>query len=221
MKIAKINGQTFSDMSNITRPLVEYETDYFIESDLKLGETLKVPAIEVNSVLFGIRNVTVTISANGKTVVEKQPADKEYSFEITQNDRCRIVYEAETFFGKPVTVATFYSNIIEYEPPVITVEKAPKAKVKKGDRVTIYNATAKDNVSGEGSLYPSTLSDSGKNRLTVVCQVFVVSPSLKISQLYSDNLSFIAEEKGTYTVRYYAYDENHNFSVVEYKVAVN
>lgn len=221
LKIAKINGQTFSDMNNITRPLVEYETDYFIESDLKLGETLKVPAIEVNSVLFGIRNVTVTISANGKTVVEKQPADKEYSFEITQNDRCRIVYEAETFFGKPVTVATFYSNIIEYEPPVITVEKAPKAKVKKGDRVTIYNATAKDNVSGEGSLYPSTLSDSEKNRLTVVCQVFVVSPSLKISQLYSDNLSFIAEEKGTYTVRYYAYDENHNFSVVEYKVAVN
>lgn len=217
VRVLKVNGQVFSNRSNtIGNPLTECEVEEFIPTRIEVGQTLVVPAIRANCVLYGIKDVLVSVRVNGKYELKDARFTDELSYEIKNNADCRIEYKAVTYFGKTISLVSYQISVVETEAPVIEVSKAPVEKTVLGNVVKLYTATAKDSVSGEGLLYNSgDPIPSG-----TVLKIIVIDPNLSKHQVFADDLSFTANMKGVWRVVYFAYDECYNIAQVEYKIEV-
>ena len=116
-----------------------------------------------------------------------------------------VEYEAVDSAGWQ-TFYTYAINVGENEPPTITLSGV------------VTNAT----VGATVKVATATVSDNADNDLTYVC--YLKAPSgvfYKLVEGENAYEGFVAKEKGTYNVYYYAIDSVGNYNIVSYAIVVS
>lgn len=174
-----------------------------------IGDTFKVLTARADDVLGPSTKLAVSVTFNGKAVTSASGVvlqnvamtnDSEYAFELTEYGDYIITYLATDWYGK--TYKKEYTvKCLDKIAPTLTVEGMPDT-IALGE-VTLPKATATDNV---------TVAES------IVIYAVVRTPSGKI--VYVQDNKFKANEKGDYTVTYYAMDEIGNVATATYRYTV-
>lgn len=211
----KLNAQAMSDVDKIRVITAEYESASYIPSEVVLGDTFVVPHLSANHPLFGLSNIKVTVTVGGSKLIDAQTVVDNLRVTVDQNKNYSVKYEAETAFGKTVTVANYLVHVNEYEKPVITVKGNVPTSARKGEKISLPSASATDNLSGSCNVL-----EKGEKKGKLVLTVYVIDPDRMLTDLYGNDLTFTPTKSGTYKVFYYAYDENYNFEIKTFEIAV-
>ena len=143
------------------------------------------------------------VTATDGTILKDAPI-KEYFIELSQYGSYRVTYRAEDLNGNKTldNQNSFMLHVFDQTPPSISLVAGYETSAKVGQTVNVASYTQlKDNYATE-----------------VKVHIIVHSPDGKYTML--DSSTFEATTKGTYTVFYYAYDDNGNFTVKKYSVKV-
>ena len=200
LKLTNINNQPLSDRSGIQNNIYpEFQRLGHLPLQVEAGQTVTIPAIVAQSVLAPRTTATIDIQlVGGETILSGASIDSPREFVIPQAGSYRVIYRAND--GTRTFSQTYIIQVVEYEPPVLTVNGTPSAKVKVGATVTLPGASATDN-----------------NTKAPVIRIFVISPNRDMRML-DVSRTFIAAGAGQYIVRYYAYDDCANYAVREFVV---
>ena len=187
------NKTAFED---ITAPSLKLERE--MVSSAKKYDRIELPACSASDAIDPYIECYVTVSLNGKRIVNAVRAErKDMSFVANSYGTYIVTYEAIDYSGNPIT-RRFRVSVLDDEPPTITVA-APVSEVQVGGELAINKAVALDRNS-EPTLH-----------------VFLISPTGAIENVTNVN-SVKLTKKGTYTLRYYAYDADRNASIADFKV---
>ena len=185
--------QAFGKVITISQALASDILAPYVESGLKLTATNP--------------DGTYARSVDGVLLDGTCPVDREYQLELNKVGTYTVIYEYTDQNGK--SCARRYSPIVrDQTAPVLIVDNMSENEVTKavwGDTVRVASYSVSDDMSPANAIeswicvfYPSGIArDLGKGG------------------------TFYAEEKGTYTVLYYAYDEMGNYSTFAYVVEVS
>ena len=183
----------FEDYS---KPVLSLERE--MVSSAKKYDRIELPACSASDAIDPYIECYVTVSLNGKRIVNAVRAErKDMSFVANSYGTYIVTYEAIDYSGNPIT-RRFRVSVLDDEPPTITVA-APVSEVKVGGELAINKAVALDRNS-EPTLH-----------------VFLISPTGAIENVTNVN-SVKLTKKGTYTLRYYAYDADRNASIADFEV---
>lgn len=199
-------NNTKADMTEpslaITSPLMT--TQY-------MGEEFNIPAYEIYDVLSPVAESSVTVEApDGKTYTEP--------FTISQYGKYKLTFRAVDGFGNTMkTVKMIFVN--DDIAPELTVAAMEKTTYKKGDAVTVPGYTVSDNLDA-AMVDVILLLPNYEIRVLTHDAAGEITYCLSDATMYSgsfirDNSSFIAEQTGTYIIRYVAYDDQYNRTVQE------
>ena len=179
----------------------------------KINEIVTVRSAVACDVLDPNVSLTVRVTDKGGNVItsvdgialNNVPADREYQFVLNKYGEYRINYSTEDDNGNKSGTPVLL-NVVDPEAPVITLTQNNPTSVKKGTKVGLANFIAVDNSTSE-------------ENLTLCC--FVVRPcGLIFTVNMKDSNSFVANETGTYVLRYFACDERGNATFVDYELTV-
>lgn len=187
------NKAAFED---VTTPLLRLESP--LVSSAKKYDRIELPACTASDAIDPYVECYVTVSLNGKRIVNGERAERKgMSFVANSYGTYIVTYEAVDYSGNPIA-RRFRILVLDDEPPTITVA-APASEAKVGGEIAINKAVALDRNS-EPTLH-----------------VFLISPTGAIADVTNEK-SVKLSKKGTYTLRYYAYDADRNASIVDFKV---
>ena len=180
---------------------------------VNVGTTMTVYSAMASDVIDPFGSLTVSVIApDGKpvkasdgTLLSKVPADREYAFTADIFGTYTISYYSEDLAGNEPVLPTVI-NVLDTEAPVITLARRNITTAKKGSTVVIAPATVSDNNTAVDKIYLSC---------------YVVRPTgvmFKVDLRTSN--SFVANEVGTYTLRYMAIDGTGNIRIVDNTITV-
>ncbi len=159
-------------------------------------QQITVVALEAYDFFDGDAEVSLTVTAPDETEVYKGKLTQAYIFTVEQYGEYKLEYIAkDSKNNRKKMVATV--KVVDIIPPEIETVKL-KSEVSVGETVTFSPVVATDN--------------SATELLTYI----YVSYGNFIKELVVDEYTF--SEKGEYIVRYVAYDNNQNYSMVEYVI---
>ncbi len=182
-----------------------------VPSTMYMGDEFEFPAYEVFDVLSPVTESSVTVEAPDGTVHTE-------SFTISQYGNYKLTYIAKDACGNQAkSIRMIYVN--DDVAPELTVSPMEKTTYKVGDAVKIPTYTVSDNL----DIYNVDVIlflPNAEIRLLTHDAVGEITYCLTDSSLYNagficDNSSFKAEQTGKYTLRYVAYDDQHNRVVQE------
>lgn len=212
--IFTINGQRFNSGISVdtVRPamFVEYEPARrgYIGQQVSLAKALAVDVLDpyVSCLITVLDADGNTVCADDGTYLNRVPADKEYSFTVTQYGSYVVIYQA---FGSDMrkTEESYSIEVYDDIAPELTVSGAVPTSVKVNERVKLPAASAVDNIDGEVTVY-----------------VYIALPRQAMVAADSDgnsSFSFTPESRGEYRVRYVAVDAAGNIAVLEYSLSVD
>lgn len=180
---ATFNGQ-YSDAA----PVPTYYGD-LINTSIQKGEEFTVPAAAGFDVFNGVANVTVTVTGPNGTILDKVPANKDYTVTGSEYGDYSINY---IISDGARTARTFFTiHVTDNEPPVITVNGNIAGEASLGVEFAIPGATVTDNMTENLTVY-----------------IFVLTPGGKYISVKENTYEFT--EKGAHKVIYYAVDEDYN-----------
>lgn len=139
------------------------------------------------------------------TVLNNLPADREYQFVLNAYGQFRITYSTEDDNGNKGGAPILF-NVIDPEAPVITLTRNNVTSAKKGTTIVLAPFTATDNA-------------TPANKLITCCFVVRASGSIFTVNMKDSN-SFVANEVGTYVLRYMAMDEQGNTTILNYTLTI-
>ncbi len=161
------------------------------------------PNVKITVTVLGPDNKPVK-GINGETL-SNIDGTKDYQFKLEQNGTYSIRYKAVDAGGNEIAPSRFL-KILDLEAPVITLNRENIKTAKLGSVVVVAPITVSDNKTAVENIYS-------------VC--FVVRPCGTMIKIdLKDSNSFVANEVGTYVIRYMAMDADTNLSIVESTLTV-
>lgn len=217
--INRLNNQALGHKDSTEADISEPQISILsaLSSKQNMGETFVFPEIAAYDVLSDITETTITVEA---------PDGTEYTepFAISQYGRYKMLITAKDSCGNKVKVnkVVFVSDDVA---PTLTVNALSQTEYKVGDTVSIPTYTATDNMENCRVDVILILPDAQVRLLTSDLNG-EITYALTDATLYNstfrvDNTSFRAEQKGTYTLRYVANDDQYNRAVQELTFTVS
>ena len=158
--ISAINGQRFNSGISVdtvrAAMFVEYEPTRrgYIGQQVSLAKALAVDVLDpyVSCYITVLDADGNTVCADDGTYLDRAPADKEYSFTVTQYGSYVVIYQA---FGSDMrkTEESYSVEVYDDVAPVLTVSGAVPSSAKVDKRVELPAASAVDNIDGEVTVY--------------------------------------------------------------------
>lgn len=217
LNISKLGGQKLSDAQKDKADPIMYlsksNTGYqpygkVITIGQAIAYDIIAPYVEAGLTLKVRKpDGSYAMSLDGVLLDGTCPVDREYQLKLDEVGIFSVLYEYVDQNGDYCSYVNS-PTVRDEIPPVLKVEGKVENQVdtaKWGDTVAVANFTATDDIS------------DAKNVKAWVC---VYYPSGIVRDLDKGG-SFYAEEKGSYTVLYYACDEMGNFSTFAYVVKVS
>ncbi len=202
----KINNQNIRALSvDKTAPLVYYTMHRGYQT---IGDTITFDAAYAGDVLdpcvtlkyYVIDQDGNYIVANDGTKLDgTQATDKVYEYTIKKIGTFEVLYEVEDSSGQNEEYS-YVIHSVDTIAPNIQLTGGNRSG-KAGDKITIATAKISDDFGATESY------------------VFVIFPNGRIEQVIGK--SFVATEKGTYTVQFLAFDTNGNIVVESYDVLIS
>lgn len=202
-------GHKNNGSPDITEPAIVVTSD--LPSTLYMGDAFQLPEFVCYDVLSPLGKTSVTVELpDGST------ADSDFT--ISQYGRYKVVFRAEDSQGNVVkSNRQFFVN--DDVAPELTVSSLEKTEYALGDAVTVPGYTVSDNLDScfvdviallpNGEIRVLTHDDNGQ---ITYC---LTNVALYNSSFICDESSFYVQQKGCYTLRYVAYDDQYNRSVHE------
>ncbi len=139
-------------------------------------------------------------SVDGITLEMGTSAERSYEIKLTEVGSYMVYYFAEDGMGNQ-SEFSYSINVVDMTPPTLTVN-TDTVYAKVGDSVSVKKYEAKDETS------------------QVTVMITLTNNSAFVKEIDKDDkLSF--DVAGEYTVTYYAYDNENNFTIVTYKIVVS
>lgn len=186
-----------------------------------IGDTAVIAAVKAFDVLNPIRSVTVTVTApDGTRVLNGADGREAHSIRLDTYGFYAVAYTATDTFGRK---ATYYKTISVREneaPHLEVITKSIKKSYKVGDTVAIPSYLVSDNSGGYNLDIMLICPDNAMIFLMNDCSRDVTSclnaenPKLPSGFLVDDK-TFRLTAAGTYTLRFFAYDEFYNCVTTE------
>jgi len=161
------------------------------------GETVYVKPLEAFDLLDENVKVNVTVSFSDGKQIYNGELSRDYSFTAESYGSYTIKYIATDSSGNRTT-KTAMVYVVDRIPPEIQVENI-KQVVKVGDTLKLPEATITDNYSEKFTSY-----------------IYVKKGNFNKELVKNNEYTF--KEVGSYTIRYVAYDDSSNYSVVEFTI---
>lgn len=189
--IVSIAGQSFNSTIKLDRvgPELQVLGDF---SEVKIGDTLNIPAAEAFDFISGIRSVCVTVvSPSNEVLLNNVDITIDKTITISEFGKYKIQYRATD--GRGVTKETNYTiGVLDTQPPEIILLGELPESIKVGKVVKIPAMEVVDNNSGVEN---------------IKTYIYVITPNGEM--LGINNNQFTAERKGEYIVVYVAMDEDN------------
>lgn len=187
------------DVSDYTSPIITV-SDTIIAKATKYTR-VHIPSAQAFDAIDPHVKCYVTITLNGKKVIDRVAAEDGFDFYVNEYGKYVISYQAEDSSYNDVR-QFFTLNVRDDEAPTLTVLGDIAGNISIGGKIVLPSAVALDR--------------QGNTTL----RVFVITPTGKMINV-DGKTEYKPERRGVYTVRYYAYDETYNSTMVDYTVKVN
>ena len=198
--IMQINNQAFASDELFFDNYPELAVSGEVSLQCEIGGEIIAPAAYAVDVLSPNVDLTLTVRKGVNVITENQPIDQPYTVKFQEYGKYYIVYNYES--GDVSRSVTYPVQIIERTVPQIEVPKIPE-KASLNQTVKLESATVSDDYSVE-----------------VQTVIVVREPNCNMFNLEKETMSFVADQKGIYTVFYYVYDECFNYQVIEHTITV-
>lgn len=224
LKVTKINNQVLGykeGSGDEGRPTIRLNGTLI--GSQYIGDEFVYPSYDVYDVFSEIESSEVTIT---RPVGAMLRGDNEHpiKFTIEAFGRYGVTYQASDTVGN---TARINSAVFVYDDiaPILNVSPLEKTQYKLGDAVKIPGYTASDD-SGSYSVDVILITPKNETRILTHDENGVVTYALTNRDYYNssfivDETSFRPEIKGRYHLRFVAYDEEFNKTVVEYTFYVS
>lgn len=189
-----------------------------------IGDVLSVPDFCAYDVFSQISLLTLSVSLPDGTEYYSGDYAGYTPVAIDQSGKYRVTYHAEDSFGNAANLSRNVS-VSDNVAPTLTVSEMPSTQFAKGDSVTFPDYTASDNqdaytvdvilVLPNCELFLLLHDENGEK------EYYTNNKELYRASFGLSDTSFCAEQTGTYVLRYVAYDESYNRTVVEVPFTVN
>ena len=173
-----------------------------------IGNQVYVPAAVVADAVDPNAKVLVSVQLKGKYIkdingeeLKNSEAAKAYRFIPETVGNYLVTYYYYDSFGNSNEYRKSIS-ITEKVPPKITVDGRIKAQMKVNEQFTIPGFIVSDNVTAEEK---------------IIKTVYMISPTGSFEK--ADG-SYVFKETGVYTLRYVAFDEAMNYTILDFKIEV-
>lgn len=207
--VMELSNQTFGEIEIDTqKPVVSFKGSYNASYEYNtILSTLEMFSVDVLN-----PNVKATyrlVGPDGKTVVSIDgvslsgiDASEIHSFQLTQAGRYRFIYEIKD--GAITSYEQLSFNTIDKQQPTVMLSETT-ITCKKGEKVELPTARLSDNNSKVEKLkaYVISLSPTGKN--------FMVESTIVDGTVTATH---IFDEVGTWTIKYFVFDEDYNVEIV-------
>ena len=205
VQILNINRQGFFEMdSDIGAPQISItasQGDRNMNDEVLLAATYALDVFDPD-ITFTMQMIAPDgsfVTAQDGTVIDgTNDPSKDYTVKLTQYGEYLIQYVATDSNGTVARYSYGISVTDTEKPELVLSGQVTEGKVGKSVKLATYTAT--DNMSAE-----------------VIVRAYAEAPSGKI---FAVSESFTPEERGVYTIRFSAYDEVGNFSMVSYTITV-
>lgn len=213
VRLTRVGNQALGHKNSTTPDMAEpvlaltsalYTTQY-------MGEEFDIPTYEIYDVLSQVVESSVSVEAPDGQVYNE-------AFTISQYGKYKVTFIAKDSYGNTMkSVKMIFVN--DDIAPELTVSAMEKTSCKLGDAVPVPAYTVSDNLDAAVVDVILILPDY-QIRVLTHDEAGEITYCLTDTTMYSqsfckDNTSFIAEQSGTYTIRYVAYDDQYNRSVQE------
>lgn len=213
LMVTRVGNQALGHKNSATPDLAEpvlaltsalYTTQY-------MGEEFNIPTYEIYDVLSQVTETSVKVEA---------PDGQEYTepFTISQYGKYKLTFIAKDSCGNTMkTVKMIFVN--DDVAPELTVSAMEKTSYKLGDAISVPAYTVSDNLD-TAIVDVILILPNYEIRVLTHDEAGEITYCLTDTTMYNqsfckDNSSFIAQQTGTYTIRYVAYDDQYNRSVQE------
>ena len=173
-----------------------------------IGNQVYVPAAVVADAVDPNAKVLVSVQLKGKYIkdingeeLKNSEAAKAYRFVPETVGNYLVTYYYYDSFGNSNEYRKSIS-ITEKVSPKITVDGRIKAQMKVNEQFTIPGFIVSDNVTAEEK---------------IIKTVYMISPTGSFEK--ADG-SYVFKETGVYTLRYVAFDEAMNYTILDFKIEV-
>ncbi len=227
IKLTKINNQMLGHkdegeyVMDIGKPSIVYNSEFIIEQ--KENNDFFYPTFAAYDVLNDIVETTLKITSPSKKVLVEGDCSCTDTFKITEQGTYSIQYTATDAVGN---VTKLIKSVYVYDEtnPELTVKDMNKLEYKVGDSIAVPTYVASDNSGSVTVDVTVVLPDSQIRLLThdVDGEItyYLVDRNIYSSSFIVDKTHFRAEQKGTYMLRYLAYDSLYNTVAKELKFIV-
>ena len=206
------------------KPTIKYNSA--LPSEQFKGQTFSYPTFEAFDVLSYISETSINIRFNGRSLVSGDQYCTD-TFEITESGFYSLIYIAKDSSNNQLRIVSSVS-VYDDEAPTLEVNKLAQSSYSVGDGVKIPKYTANDD---SGIYYVDVIVILPTNEMRILLhhkhdesadpkdvidymldnEKGVYSPSFIINKT-----TFRAEIAGSYRLRFVAYDDAFNSTVVEY-----
>ena len=175
-----------------------------------IGEKVTMPTASAFDVLDPMAiDVTLTVTDEAGNVLKSTDgislinvsADRVYEVEVKAYGKYTMTYVAEDAAGRRASFPIPFT-VRDMEAPTIVLSEENVTTAKVGDTLTLAKATFTDNHTASGE----------------VQMIYLITPKGKMIDARKE---VTLEMAGTYTIRYFAFDEAYNLTYVDYKLTVN
>lgn len=213
VRVTRVSNQALGHKNSTTADMAEPVLAITSElvSTQYMGDTFQIPSYRIYDVLSQVTESSVTVEApNGDIYTE--------AFPISQYGKYKLTFAAEDSFGNRLkTVKMIFVN--DDIAPELSVTEMEKTSYKLGDTVQVPTYTVSDNLDAACVdvilILPNyeirLLTHDAAGEITYC----ISDVSMYSKSFINDNSSFKAEQEGSYTIRYVAYDDQYNRTVKE------
>lgn len=198
--VVQINNQVFTDDNLFFDNYPEIAVAGNLTLQTELGSEIVIPAAYSADVLSPKVALSLTVRKGANPIVENQPVNQEYSIKLEEYGKYSIVYEyAVDDLSRSVAYPV---QIVENTIPQIQMPSLP-SKAALNSTVKLEKPAATDDY-------------SMINTVTILVQ----KPNYTMVRIDAEQMSFVADRVGNYTIFYYVYDECHNYQVIRHTITV-
>lgn len=200
VEVNRVINQMISDIDDdYIRPVIIVSEE--VKRDRHYGEEVKIPAAKAMDVLD--QKVVLTVSVTdkkGNYLVKDGSVLSDLYFTARSYGVYKIEYKAVDSRGN-ISTQTYSVEILDEVKPRMTIDGKLPSTVKKGEKVKFPSAIVTDNVS-----------------VNLRADIFIIEESGKINIV--DEEEYVFSKKGKYIVRYFCRDDEYNFVIRDFVIAV-
>lgn len=194
-------GESRQKLVDIYAPVIQTEYD-FVSKGLLLGQIITIPAAKAYDVLSANTSISVSVTKpDGEYVYENASTEKALSFAADTLGVWTVIYTASDGHRVFKSELRYDIDIEDTDAPKIYVNGNLPKTLKLGTTLQFPAANVFDNATLNCPYY-----------------VLVIAPD-SFRRAAKDN-KYTFNEKGKYTVQYYAVDDYYNMTVVNFDIYV-